>query len=376
MIYHLKEGLEILKFHNPTKTETSGWRQLLFSTNKMNKLFLFLLGVVTISCKTQLPISKNAVKPVVITQAVENDTDDPAIWINPDDYSKSLIIGTDKETNGALYAFDLDGKIVKKSISLKRPNNVDIAYNFSYNNKKIAIAITTERETNKIRIFSLPDLEPIDQGGISVFEGETDRGPMGLAIYTREDGKFFVIVGRKTGPTENYLWQYELNTVGSEIQAKLVRKFGKYSGKKEIEAIAVDNELGYIYYSDEGVGIRKYIADPSLDNNQELTLFGNKGFRADHEGISIYKTGAKSGYILVSNQQANSFIVFSREGSNGKPNYHVPLAEIPVTALESDGSEVSALNFGPKFPKGIFVAMSNGKVFHYYDWRDFEKYLK
>ncbi len=347
-----------------------------FKNYKMKKLLFLLLSTFIFSCKTQLPINKNAIKPVVITQAVENDTDDPAIWINPDDHSKSLIIGTDKETNGALYAFDLDGKIVKKSIPLKRPNNVDIAYNFNYNNSKIAIAVTTERETNKIRIFSLPDLEPIDQGGISVFEGETDRGPMGLAIYTREDGKFFVIVGRKTGPKDNYLWQYELYSEESSIQAKLVRKFGKYSGKKEIEAIAVDNEMGYIYYSDEGVGVRKYIADPALNNNQELALFGTKGFRADHEGISIYKTGEKSGYILVSNQQANSFIVFNREGSNGNPNNHLPLAEIPVAALESDGSEASSLNFGSKFPKGIFVAMSNGKVFHYYNWVDFEKYLK
>jgi myo-inositol-hexaphosphate 3-phosphohydrolase len=38
--------------------------------------------------------------------------------------------------------------------------------------------------------------------------------------------------------------------------------------------------------------------------------------------------------------------------------------------LESDGSEVSSTNLGPEFPKGIFVAMSNDKTFHIYDWRD------
>ena len=109
----------------------------------------------------------------------------------------------------------------------------------------------------KIRIFSLPDLEPIDNGGIPVFEGEEQRDPMGLALYTRpSDQKIFAIVGRKSGPSGTYLWQYELSGNGKFAAAKVVRKFGTYSGKKEIEAIAVDNELGYVYYSDEQVGVR------------------------------------------------------------------------------------------------------------------------
>ena len=342
------------------------------------RIFIYSMLIFIISaCKTQLPIKSNAVKPVVITEPVSFDTDDPAIWINPKHKEQSLIIGTDKETDGALYAFNLDGKIVKKSIPLKRPNNVDIAYGFLYKGKKIDIAVTTERETNSIRIFSLPDLTAIDNGGIQVFTDEAERGPMGLAIYTRPtDQKIFVIVGRKSGPKDNYLWQYELNSDGNKIEANVVRKFGKYSGKKEIEAIAVDNEMGYVYYSDEGVGIRKYIADPSLNNNQELALFGTKGFRADHEGISIYKTGTKTGYILVSNQQANTFMLFKREGEAGNAHNHQLITQIPVSALESDGSDVSSINLSPNFPKGIFVAMSNGKVFHYYDWRDFEKLIK
>ena len=64
-----------------------------------------------VSCKqgSQLP----AIAPDVITEKTPNDTDDPAIWINPDDASKSIVFGTDKETNGGIYAFDLDGKIIE-----------------------------------------------------------------------------------------------------------------------------------------------------------------------------------------------------------------------------------------------------------------------
>jgi len=258
----------------------------------MNKLKVVLFSIVIlVSCKDKLaPIAKDAIQPKIITEKTPNDTDDPAIWIHPTNASNSLIIGTDKDSNGGLYLYDLNGKIIKKSIPLKRPNNVDVAYKLKVGNTTLDIAVTTERETNKIRIFSLPNLEPIDNGGIEVFEGETERNPMGIALYTRpSDGEIFVIVGRKNGPSGSYLWQYQLESKNGVVQAKIIRKFGNYSGKKEIEAIAVDNELGFVYYSDEQTGIRKYFADPSKNDNNEIAIFGQNDFKSDNEGIAIYK---------------------------------------------------------------------------------------
>lgn len=340
----------------------------------LKNISILLSGVVLISaCKSgRTPVKENALKPVVITEQVGHDTDDPAIWINAADTMKSLIIGTDKDTDGALYAFDLEGKIVNKVPGLKRPNNVDIAYGLLLNGIRTDVAVLTERETNKIRVFSLPHLHPVDNGGIEVFTGETERDPMGIALYTRPaDSAIFAIVGRKSGPVENYLWQYRLEDDGNgAVKGSVVRKFGKYSGKKEVEAIAVDNALGYIYYSDETVGIRKYTADPDKQDNAELAFFGTEGFVSDHEGISIYPLSDSTGYILISNQQNNTFMVYPREGKQ------TLLAEVPVSTIESDGSEVTAVPLGSKFPQGLFVAMSNGKVFHYYSWKDIVERIK
>ena len=332
----------------------------------------------SISCSDKLvSIRKDPLKPTIITQKLPHDTDDPAIWINPVDASKSLIIGTDKDTEGGLYAFDLKGTIVGKSQVLKRPNNVDIVYGLFINGKKIDIAVTTERETNKIRIFTLPELQAIDNGGISVFEGEELRAPMGIAIYTRKtDNAIFAVVGRKNGPSGTYLWQYQLSDNGKgEVQAKVVRKFGNYSGKKEIEAIAVDNDLGFVYYSDEQFGIRKYYADPALQDNTELAIFGQGDFVSDNEGIAIYNTSKTEGYILVSNQQANTFMVYPREGAKGNKNQHSVIAEIPTNTIECDGADVTNLNLGGSFSQGLFVAMSNGKTFHYYSWEEIQKLI-
>jgi 3-phytase len=326
------------------------------------------------AAQTALNASTDVVQPVVITDMVRHDTDDPAIWINPTDPEKSLIIGTDKDQDGGLYVFDLKGKIVQAVHDLKRPNNVDIAYGLLLNGKPIDIAVTTERFTHKLRVFSLPDMKPVDNGGLDMFENETGDGfrdLMGIALYKNPKGAISAIVGRKSGPTTgSYLWQYDLTDDGSgHIKATLVRKFGAYSGKKEIESIAVDNELGYVYYSDEGVGVRKYHADPEKGDT-ELALFAKTGFAEDHEGISIYKTGPKTGYLLVSDQGANQFHIFRREGEPSDPNEYKLLKVVKVAALVSDGSDVTNVPLGKQFPHGLFVAMSEGKTFHYYRWED------
>lgn len=338
----------------------------------MKNLFYIipLLSVLSCSVNRKAIVSHDVIQPAIVTEPVNFDSDDPAIWVNPQDPSKSLIIGTDKDINGCLFVFGLDGKI-KKELSvtgLKRPNNVDIAYGLSLNGKKTDIAVTTERFTHQLRIFSLPDMKPIDNGGIPMFEGQELKGErdlMGIALYTAPDHKIYAVVGRKTGPQDgSYLWQYLLSDSGKGyVEAKLVRKFGNYSGKKEIESIAVDNENGYIYYSDEQFGVRKYYADPSK-GNQELNVFATTGFAEDHEGISIYKTGPKSGYILVSDQGANQFHIFSRQGNNRL------LKMVRVLAGKSDGSDIVSMPLNSTFKHGLFVVMSDDKTFHYYRWED------
>lgn len=309
------------------------------------------------------------IQPAVITEPVRFDSDDPAIWVNPANPAQSLVIGTDKSAEGALYVFDLQGKIKKIVPHLQRPNNVDIGYGLLINGKRIDYAVTTERITHKLRFFSLPDMEPIDDGGIPIFEGETGnqyRDGMGIAVYTSKTGEQYAIAGRKTGPLEGgYLWQYRLSDNGNgKLTATLVRKFGRYSGKKEIEAIAVDNEAGYVYYSDEQYGVRQYYADPEK-GNEELSVFGTTGFTEDHEGISIYKTSPTKGYILVSDQGANKFHIFNREGTS-----HRLLKVVKVSASHSDGSDIVSIPLNDTFQHGMFVVMSDDRTFHYYRWED------
>ncbi len=347
-------------------------------------IFLFYLGFTSLcyACgqtgKRNPGGSANAdtvkITPVIVTEPVRFDTDDPAIWIDSSDPARSLIIGTDKHERGALYVYDLNGKVIHEKVvdGLKRPNNVDVIYGFRMNGKPIDIAVTTERSANRLRVFRVPDMAAVDNGGIPVFEGEAFSKPMGIALYKRpSDGNVYAIVGRKDGPRDGtYLWQYLLEDDGEgKVRARKVREFGLYSGNQEIEAIAVDNGLGYVYYSDEGVGVRKYYADPD-STGSELALFATEGFARDHEGICIYARDDGTGYILVSDQQANKFHIFTREGTRASPHDHRLVKIINASTLESDGCEVTSVPLNASFPEGLFVAMSNDKTFHYYSWKD------
>ncbi len=321
-----------------------------------------------------------ALIPTVITEKTEYDTDDPAIWIHPTDPSQSLIVGTDKNPeDGALYVFDLDGKILpEKTVRpLLRVNNVDIEYGLPLGGEMVDIAVTTERGASKIRVYSLPDMKEIDNGGIEVFTGEEGRQamPMGISLYKRQsDGTIYAIVGRKSGPAEGYLWQYKLEDDGNgNVVGVKVREFGAYSGLNEIEAIAVDDPLGYVYYSDEGSGVRKYHADPDAEGaGEELAIFANvfgpEGFTRDNEGISIYQINDGTGYILVSDQHANKFRIYTREGEADDPHNHKFVKSVSVSTNESDGSEITSAVVNERFPSGLFVAMSDNQTFHYYSW--------
>lgn len=309
-------------------------------------------------------LTPDKVEAYKVSDPTPNDTDDPAVWINKTDPSKSILIGTDKDTEGGLYAFDLSGSLLPDLpfIPLNRPNNVDVEYGFKFDNEFIDIAVVTERNTDKIRVVSLPDFKLIDNGGISVFEDDSLRSPMGVGLYKDSEGAIYAFVSRKDGPAEGYIYQYLLTTRNDKVTGTLVRKFGHFSGSKEIESIAIDDKNGLVYYSDEGIGIRKYSADAN-STSQDGVLFGQGDFKEDNEGISIYDKEGE-GYVIVSDQQRGTFNFYERTTNvTDIPKY---IGRVYVDAVESDGSETISIPLGSEYPEGLFVAMSDDKTFRLY----------
>lgn len=311
--------------------------------------------------------AERVVQPRVVTEPVRYDTDDPAIWVHPEDPAKSLILGTDKDTDGALYVFGLDGRIHPDLVvrGLLRPNNVDIARGVWLGGRRVDVALVAERYAHRLRAYRLPDLAPVDGGGLPVFEGERARDVMGVAAYRRaSDEATFAIVSRsdRFAPRHGYLHQYRLVDDGAgTLRAVFSRAFGTWSGRKEIEALSVDSIAGHVYVSDETFGIRQYLADPATeDADDELAQFGLTGFARDHEGSAVMHRPGQASWLFVSDQQAGALRVFSLEKT---PRF---IGRIRYAALETDGIDLTPQPL-PGFPGGLLVAMSTDRRFHYYD---------
>jgi 3-phytase len=319
-------------------------------------------------------------RPSVTTEPVTDDADDPAIWRHASDPARSLVLGTNKAAapTGALVSFGLDGKLRQTVAGLDRPNNVDLRQAVRLSGQRMDLAVVTERYRRRLRIFRIdPEGRLQDvSGATDVFVGEAgdQAAPMGIALYHRAvDGALFALVSRKTGPAGSYLHQYNIVPGRAGLlDLKLVRRFGRVSPQGEIEAVCVDDALGWVYVADERHGVRKYAADPGVrDADRELAVFARTGFTGDREGIALVPTGPSTGYILVTDQRPGNspLFVFRREGEPGHPHDH----SRTVTVLDSgsdetDGIDAQAGAFGPRFPHGVLAMMhSRGRAFRLFD---------
>ncbi len=64
----------------------------------------------------------------------------------------------------------------------------------------VDIAVTGERFTHNMRIFALPEMKAIDNGGIPMFDGEEGleyRDLMGVALYKRSKDGATSLVSKK-----------------------------------------------------------------------------------------------------------------------------------------------------------------------------------
>lgn len=312
------------------------------------------------------------------TEAVQTDPDDVAIWIDNKQPESSLLIATDKKRFlGGLYVFDMNGKIRQHFENLDRPNNVDVEYGFRFNETtSLDIVVVTERGQKRLLIFAIDPsthlLYNLTGSHTNVFINDTGdyAAPMGVALYKRPtDGRIDAIISRKAGPKENYLGQYELISNGTNVDLRWIRYFGCFQGS-EIESIVIDDHLGFIYYSDENYGIRKYRVDADESNNEQIGFINTTGlWQADSEGLALYATSINDGYLIATDQIENGsiFHIFHRQGNNSY------IRSIQTRADSTDGIEATSHPLGDQFPHGLLIVMNEkDKNFLIYDWRQIE----
>jgi 3-phytase len=318
----------------------------------------------------------HTVEPRVETEPVDSygdAADDPAIWVDERDPSRSVVIGTDKKLG--LNVYDLKGKRLQV-VPDGRMNNVDLREGFMLGGKASTIVAATNRTTRSISLYRFDGatrrLAPIAAGTLE--SGMSD--PYGLCMYrSAKTGHYYVIANDSV---DGKYRQWRLIDRGGKAAIELVREIAVGS---QAEGCAADDELGQLYIAEEDVGLWAYSAEPDGgENRTAIDKVEGGNLTADVEGVSIYVGADGKGYVIASNQGENNYAVYRREAPHafvGK--FHVVANEALGIdgSSETDGLDVVSAPLGPDYPAGLLVAQDGRNLmpaqrqnFKYVSWKD------
>jgi 3-phytase len=301
------------------------------------------------------------VHAVVETTPVETDgdsADDPAIWVDRNDPSRSLIIGTQKQSG--LYVYDLQGRVVQ-FLPDGRMNNVDLRYDFRLGGESVAIVTASNRTDDSIAIYRV---DAAARRLVNVADGLQPTGmldPYGLCMYSARDGRTYVFVTDSEGPVR----QWELVDAGNgRVRANRVRDIPFAS---QTEGCVADDETGVLYVAEEDVGLWRVSAAPDASEPpvSVATVEANSALHDDLEGIGLYDLGGGRGYLIVSSQGDNTYAVFNREGDNAYIGSFSVVANAAAGidgSSETDGLEITSANLGGAFGGGLFIAQDGRNI--------------
>ena len=297
--------------------------------------------------------------------------DDPAIWVNPRNPARSVVIATDK--NLGINVYDLDGKLIQ-SLHDGRMNNVDVRDGLMVDGKPRTIVAASNRTSKTIALYWLdPATRKLSSAGDPVPTGLSN--PYGFCMYADASGIYAFVNNGDDGLYR----QWRITAAGGKAVAEKVRDFTVGS---QAEGCAADDETGALYVNEEDVALWKYSAKP--DGGDARTKIdgvdGPNGLVADLEAVEVWAGKDGKGYIVVSNQGADNYAVYRREGNHEFVGLFHIVAD-PERGIdgvsETDGLDVVSANLGPKFPQGLLVVQDGRNLaprerqnYKFVSWKD------
>jgi 3-phytase len=348
-----------------------GWREARTAAGVADTAFADPRAAAAATARTVTPVLETV--PVTTWG---DAADDPAIWVNPRDPAKSAVIGTDK--NLGLYVYDLDGRLLQ-ALPDGRMNNVDLRDGFLVHGKPRVLVAASNRTDKTIALYFLdPATRRLSRAGDAVPTGFGD--PYGLCMYAGATGHYVFVNNGGDG----LFRQWRITASNGQAAAQQVREFTVGS---QAEGCAADDEAGTLYIAEEDGGFFRYsaLADGGAERREIDRVDGPNGLLADIEGVGIWAGKDGTGYLVLSNQGADNYAVYRREGDNAFVGlFHVvadPNRGIDG-ASETDGLDVVSAPLGAKFPDGLLVVQDGRNLsprekqnFKFVSWRDIARAL-
>lgn len=297
----------------------------------------------------------NSVKPTHTTERGSADFDDPYIWIHPTEPQRSLVFGTDKKAS-EIWVFSLKGETIQVLEVGANPNNIDGRDNYVFANLRdggrvFVGKIDPNYDRDNPPLLRLADTHTDDKNFIQ-------DDSYGFAVG-KFNGNYYLF---ETPSSQPHLRQYQIDIAGDLVATTLVRDFGPR--EKQIEGLVVDEENGRLLGTEEeGVGL-VYDIDPAAPTDPLATFAdGENAPPADLEGIAFYKTGEKSGYLLLSSQGSNRVFIYDR--------FTIKLlAVVDFHTKITDGLDVTSTPIPGLYECGFAVLQNDPDetFFNFYDW--------
>lgn len=282
--------------------------------------------------------------PVGTTNA--DAADDPAIWRNAANPAASLIVGTDKKAG--VYVYGLDGK-VRDFSDAGRVNNVDLRDNVTIDGAPGILVAASDRNdlaNAKLALFRLDPatakLTPI--GTVAAGAGEA----YGVCFY-RDATALYAFMVAKDGTIN----QVQIDASGAVPTGKIVRsmKLGTQS-----EGCAADERTGRLYVAEEDVGLWRFDAAATGSTVPvKIAAADDRNIVADAEGVAIAPIGEKDGYVVVSSQGDNAYVLYRLSDDSFVGRFRIADGAIGGSE-ETDGIDLMLGDFGPDYPGGLFIA--------------------
>jgi len=297
----------------------------------------------------------------------ESDPDDPAIYVNASDSSRSFVITTLKNTG--LKVFDLEGNPIQEIFPEGvRYNNVDLVYGFRLGDEVVDLAVASDRANDTLAIFRIdPNTRQLTE--ITSFNvpetifgvDDGEQTAYGLATYTSPTtGRVYAYVTQSDGAQVAQLELFDAgdDTVGATVvrTLQLPTPTGDPADSQS-EGIVIDRELGVGYVAIEGeVGILRFNAEP--DGGDDFTLVASVDepyLSPDIEGLTIYYAANGTGYLIASSQGDSTFAVFDRQTNAYLGSFAIEDYLGIDGVEESDGADIINVPLGDAFPNGLLV---------------------
>ena len=237
-------------------------------------------------------------KPV---SSIGDAADDPAIWFNRADPTKSLIFGTDKRKG--IHVYDLYGKELSFS-ELGATNNIDLRVI----DKHVHMVISN-RSSGTLGYWIFPE-----SGLFEYFlENPTNAFTEDIIHYHLEanmdvygvcigfvNGRLSAALTEEEGPTVQ-MWDLTSKKIVGTINVISDEEDAPKTGN-EAEGCVFDDENNHLLISREGS--RGYLKAYESDTLEMIEVVDSRdgNIVGDPEGVAVYKTSDIEGYIILSSQ--------------------------------------------------------------------------